>query len=82
MKELGGAVDMSNRSGLVLREIVAGTDDSAGRILGIATAAEQQSAASEEINRAIVEINRITVSTARSVQESMIIMNELMEQSE
>ncbi len=82
MKELAVAVEMSDRSGLVLREIVAGTDDSAGRILGIATAAEQQSAASEEINRAIVEINGITMDTARSVQESLTIMSELREQSE
>ncbi len=82
MKELGGAVDMSNQSGVVLREIVAGTNDSAGRILGIATAAEQQSAASEEINRAIVEINSITVETAQSAQKSIVIMRELNEQSE
>jgi len=82
MKELSGAVEMSNRSGLVLTEILAGADDSAGRILGIATAAEQQSAASEEINRAIVEINGITSQTARSVQESMVVLTELAEQSE
>lgn len=59
----------SAQSGEVLQEIVAESESSATQIRGIATAAEEQSAASEEINQAIDDINHITQKTAQGVRE-------------
>ena len=75
--DLAQAVEMTNKSGEVLGEIVTRVEHSAGQIQGIATAAEEQSATSEEINRSIDEINRITAETARGVSESTEALAEL-----
>ena len=42
--------------------------DSTDQIRAIATAAEQQSAATEEVNASIVDINRISEETATAMQ--------------
>ncbi|NJB67840.1 methyl-accepting chemotaxis protein [Desulfobaculum xiamenense] len=81
VKDLDDAVDLANRSGEALKAIVVGTESSAGQIQGIATAAEEQSAASEEINHSIDEINRIAMDTARSVEESTEALRELAQQA-
>lgn len=79
--ELTRAVEFANTSGDVLREIVSGVEASAGQIQGIATAAGQQSAASDEINRSIDEINSITADTAQSIEETVLALREMAEQS-
>ena len=80
LDDLSRAVDLSNHSGEALRAIVAGVQTSADQIRGIATAAEEQSAASEEINKSVEEINGITTSTARNVADSARAVEELDEQ--
>ena len=54
---------MANQSGTALTEIVAMVGGASGSVQSIATAAEQQSATSEEINRAIVDVKQIAEST-------------------
>jgi methyl-accepting chemotaxis protein len=71
VNELDHAAKLASESGSALGEIVASTDSSAGQIQSIATAAEEQSATSEEINRAIEEINSIAVQTDEHVEASL-----------
>ena len=78
--ELGSAVDLANRSGEVLSEIVTGVENSANQIQSIATAAEQQSATSEEINQSVEEVNRITMETSRGVSETTEALRDLSSQ--
>ncbi|NJB67839.1 methyl-accepting chemotaxis protein [Desulfobaculum xiamenense] len=80
-KDLQGAVEYANRSGEMLGTIVTGTEAAASQIQGIATAAAQQSAASDEINRSIEEVNRITLDTARSIEETVDALREMTQQT-
>ncbi len=80
--DLSTATDLSNTSGGVLQEIVMGTEMSAERIQGIATAAEQQSSASEEINQSIDEINGIAVETEQAALETEQALERLAAQAE
>ncbi|MCM0754694.1 methyl-accepting chemotaxis protein [Desulfovibrio aminophilus] len=70
LADLSRAVELSSHSGEALRAIVNGVQTSADQIRGIATAAEEQSAASEEINRSVEEVNSITSATARNVEDA------------
>ncbi|WP_353118322.1 methyl-accepting chemotaxis protein [Nitratidesulfovibrio sp.] len=56
---IDGAARLSGSSGELLQEIVTMAHDAAGQVQAIATAAEEQSAASEEITRSVEEIDRI-----------------------
>lgn len=78
--DLGSAVDLSNRSGDVLKDIVIGAEESASQIQSIATAAEEQSATSEEINRAIEQISIISNETSEGVAQSSDALLELASQ--
>ncbi len=50
---------LAGRSGEAIMAIVGHADATSGQVQSIATAAEEQSAASEQISRAIVEINKV-----------------------
>ncbi|NHZ45376.1 methyl-accepting chemotaxis protein [Nitratidesulfovibrio liaohensis] len=56
---IDGAARLSGSSGELLQQIVTMAHDAAGQVQAIATAAEEQSAASEEITRSVEEIDRI-----------------------
>jgi methyl-accepting chemotaxis protein len=71
VEDLGEAVGLTERSGEVLNEIVSSVQTSADQIRGIATAAEEQSATSEEINRAVEEIDSITARTREDVVKTV-----------
>ncbi len=64
------ATGLANQSGEALGEIVALVDTAADQVRSIATASEQQSATSEEINRSVNEINRISSETADAMRQS------------
>ncbi len=64
------ATELSRNSGSVFDQIVQGVELSSERIRSIATAAEEQSATSEEINRSIDEINQIAMQTAEAAAEA------------
>ncbi len=64
------ATDLAGTSGEALREILDLASRNSTLIAGIATAAEEQSATSEEINRSVEEIHRITVDTSTGMHQS------------
>ena len=64
------ATEQSNNSGSALRSIVALVENSADQVRIIAVASEQQSSTSEEINRAVGDINTISMQAAQVIQEA------------
>jgi len=82
VRELEHAAELAGASGSALGEIVSSTDASAQQIQSIATAAEEQSATSEEINRSIEDVNAIAVRTDEHVAASLTALGSLEEQAE
>ncbi len=76
------ATELANSSGTVLTEIVHMADNTADQVRAIATASEEQSASSEEINRSITQINTIAIETARAMQEASHAVGELVNQAQ
>lgn len=70
-------VALSNESGQVLEEIVRAVEFSSDQIQSIATAAEEQSAATEEITRSVDEINRIATDTSQGVGQTVTSLEEM-----
>ncbi len=56
-------------------------DATADQVRSIATASEQQSATSEEINKSIDEVSRISVEMAQAMQESSRSVESLVDQA-
>jgi len=81
VKDMDTVTDLTSQSGMVLDEIVEGVETSSDQIQSIATAAEEQSATSEEINRSITEINDITRETSQGVAKTTIAVRELAQQT-
>ncbi len=71
------ATDLANSSGDALQEIVNLASSNSSVVASIATAAEQQSATSEEINSSIEEINRIVAETSEGMIQSSSALQEL-----
>lgn len=63
-------MEMASRSGEALTEIVNLVDQAADQVRTIATASEEQSATSEEINRAIEDVSRISSETAAAMRQA------------
>ncbi len=81
-RQIDQATELANKSGLVLDEIVAMVERASGQVLTIASAAQQQSAASDEINHAMEEINRISSETADAMGQSTAAVMELAGQAQ
>ncbi|WP_045223059.1 methyl-accepting chemotaxis protein [Desulfonatronum thioautotrophicum] len=64
------ATTQASLSGRSLQEILGLAEQAADQVRSIATAAEQQSATSEEINRGVDEINRIASETSEVMDHS------------
>ncbi|MEA5089756.1 methyl-accepting chemotaxis protein [Solidesulfovibrio sp.] len=83
MDDAAAAVDtataLAECSGAALSEIVTVVQAAGDQVSAIATAAEQQSATSEEINRSIEAISRIASETAGAMEESARAVNDLAE---
>jgi len=75
------ATSLANQSGEALREIVRLVEVSSDQVRSIATASEQQSATSEEINRSIEDINRVSSETASAMSQSAQAVGELASQA-
>jgi len=71
------ATALAAKSGDALAAIVALIQAAADQVRAIATASEQQSATSEEINRTVDAINHIAASTADAMHQSAIAIDEL-----
>ena len=72
--------NLANQSSGSLNEIVKLSASNSSQISSIATAAEQQSATSEEINRNVGDINRISSETAEAMAQSADAVNKLANQ--
>jgi len=73
---------LAKKSGTALQEIVSMVDATTDEVRSIATATEQQSSASEEINRSIMDINQISSETSTAMQQSAQAVNELAQQAQ
>lgn len=76
------ATQRSNKSGEALNEIVAMVDGTADQVRAIATASEQQSSTSEEINRSIGHINDIAEQTTQAMHEAAKAVSDLASQAQ
>ncbi len=82
LESLNKAVKLSQESGTMLGDIVEVSVQTASQVLGIATAAEEQSATSEEISLAVAEINQVTTENMKYVHASTDSIRELSDQVE
>ncbi len=73
------ASELATTSGEALQQILAFAERSSAVVSGIATAAEEQSATSEEINRSVEEIHRIAGETASGMEEASTAVRSLAE---
>ena len=67
VEKIQSGSEIAQKSGEALQRIVTIVDETSGNVHGIATASEQQSATSEEINRSVGEINKIAIDTNESM---------------
>ncbi|MBS6830334.1 MAG: methyl-accepting chemotaxis protein [Desulfovibrio sp.] len=78
---IGEATEFAGKSGEALQQIVEMADSTADQVRAIATASEQQSASSEEINHSIIQVNAIAGDTAQAMQAAAEAVTELAEQT-
>ncbi len=76
--EVSASTESANKAGDALMGIVEIVEETAGQVRSIATASEEQSAASEQINRGIEEVNLIANDNAQAMRESTTAVEELM----
>ncbi len=77
VKNINEATDLSNASGQALNEIVDLAGANSSVVTSIATAAEQQSATSEEINHALADVSRIVAETADGMTQASAAVQDL-----
>ncbi|WP_319760678.1 methyl-accepting chemotaxis protein [Maridesulfovibrio sp.] len=77
VEDISRVTTMANEAGDSLREIVNLVNDATTQVQSIATAAEQQSSASEEINRSISEISGISTQTSQAMNMSKTVVIDL-----
>jgi len=70
VRKIDATTGLAGESGEALREIVDLVDRTTDQVRSIATASEQQSAASEEINRSIEDVRRISSDSSDSMHRS------------
>ena len=78
---IGVATDLAGQSGAALQGIVEVVTATADQVNAIAAASEEQSAASEEINRSIVEVNEVSRLTAEAMNQASTAVADLTEQA-
>jgi methyl-accepting chemotaxis protein len=76
------ATALAEQSGTALHTIVGQVESSSDQVRSIATAAEQQSATSEEINRSVEDISRISNETTEAMNRSADAVAELSRQAQ
>ncbi|MDR0239198.1 MAG: methyl-accepting chemotaxis protein [Deltaproteobacteria bacterium] len=82
VKNIGEATELANASGQALHEIVELASSNSSVVASIAAAAEEQSATSEEISRAIDEINKVVSETADGMVQSSAAVQDLSRQAQ
>ncbi len=76
------ANSLARKSGEALEEIVTLVDDTARQVQAIATASEEQSAASDEINRSINTVNEMSTQTTQAMSTAAREVENLLLQAE
>lgn len=79
--EVNTATEFASQSGAALRDIVSNVEATADQVSAIATASEEQSAASEEINHSIVQVNTMSGQTAQAMGEATKAVADLAQQA-
>ncbi|WP_268742063.1 methyl-accepting chemotaxis protein [Megalodesulfovibrio gigas] len=79
---IAAATGLADASGRALKEIVALVDQTTDQVRSIATASEEQSAASEEIARNIEAVQRLSSEASDSMQQSAQAVSELASQGQ
>ena len=82
LKAVDTATTYAGQSGDALRQIVKNVETTADQVSAIATASEEQSAASEEINQSIVHVNAMSGQTAQAMAEANHAVTNLAQQAE
>ncbi|MBF0515451.1 MAG: HAMP domain-containing protein [Desulfovibrionaceae bacterium] len=82
VKKIDDATGLAGKSGEAISQIVSLVDMSTDQVRSIATASEQQSSASEEINRSIADVNRISSETSDAMRQSAQAVGELANQAQ
>ena len=82
VEQIGQATGLANDSGMALQEIVATVEATADQVNAIATASEEQSATSQEINQSIVMVNDRARETAVVMTEAAKAVEELASQAQ
>jgi len=77
VKAIEEATALAGKSGEALKEIVELVDLTTDQVRSIATASEEQSSTSEEINRSVDDVNRISTETSQAMEESARAVNDL-----
>ncbi|MEL7641696.1 MAG: methyl-accepting chemotaxis protein [Solidesulfovibrio sp.] len=84
--QAAGAVEeasgLAGEAGQALSEIVGLVDSASDQVRSIASAAQQQSATSEEINRSIEDVNATAATTARAMGEASLAVDDLARQAQ
>lgn len=73
---------MAVEAGVSLREILGIVESMAGQVRSIATASEEQSAASEKINHSIAEVNSISRKNSQTMNQAARAISSLSEQAQ
>jgi len=81
-KNIEEVTNLATNSGEALKQIVTLAEKTTDQVRSIATASEQQSATSEEINRSIESVNRISSETADAMRQSAQAVTELANQAQ
>ncbi|MCR5813088.1 MAG: histidine kinase [Desulfovibrio sp.] len=82
MQNVEQATSLAQQSGNALNKIVSDVDETADQVRAIATASEEQSAASEEINRSISTVSEMSNQTTQAMGEAAKAISELAQQTE
>jgi methyl-accepting chemotaxis protein len=82
VEQIDGVTTLAEKSGEALNEIVSLVEFTTDQVRSIATGAEEQSAASAEINRSIEEVDRISSDTAVAMKQSSLAVNDLANQAQ
>ncbi len=77
VKNINEATDLANASGRALGEIVDLAGANSSVVASIATAAEEQSATSEEINHALADVSRIVAETSEGMTQASAAVQDL-----
>lgn len=82
LSDVNEATELASQSGEALHAIVRKVESTADQVRAIAAAAEEQSAASEEINRSISTVNEMSAQTTQAMNEATKAISDLAMQTE